>query len=81
MKVKMRVDVSGAFNGVAWPPRGEVVEVSDEHGVDLCASGIAEPVADAGPVETATAPEAEKRTAPVKSAGGAKPAKDDAVTF
>ncbi|MFD0902337.1 hypothetical protein [Actinomadura sediminis] len=60
MKVRMKVAVSGTRNGRPWPHPGEVVELSDAEGADLCASGVAEPVAER-PVETATAPEPEKR--------------------
>lgn len=46
MKVKMKVGVSGTHDGIDWPPRGGVAEVSDVEGADLCARGLAEPVAE-----------------------------------
>src|SRR5690242_20759247 len=46
MRVRMKAEVSGARNGVAWPKRGETFDVSDSEGADLCSSGLAEPVAD-----------------------------------
>jgi hypothetical protein len=52
VRVRMKVDVSGSRNGVKWPARGETVEVNDEEGTQLCASGIAAPVPD-DEVETA----------------------------
>lgn len=61
MKVKMKVAISGTRNGERWPGLGEVVEVSDVEGADLCASGAAEPVAETAKAETAKAPEAEQR--------------------
>lgn len=60
MKVRMKVDMSGTRNGQQWPARGETVEVGDGEGADLCAAGLAEPVAE-DRVETAVAPEPEKR--------------------
>lgn len=52
MKIRMKADVSGSRNGQLWPPRGGTLELPDDEGAALCASGIAEPVAD-GKVETA----------------------------
>jgi hypothetical protein len=60
MKVKMKVDVTGTRDGTEWPARGEELEVSDEEGRELCASGIADPVKDEK-VEKATAPKGETR--------------------
>lgn len=60
MRVRMKVEVSGTRNGHPWPRRGEVVDVPDAEGADLCAAGLAEPVVD-DRVETAVAPPAETR--------------------
>lgn len=60
MKIRMKVQISGTRNGQTWPPYNEVLEVGDEEGAELCAAGMAVPVADDG-VETAVAPDAEKR--------------------
>jgi hypothetical protein len=57
----MKADVSGTRDGVSWPPRGEVINVPDDEGAQLCGSGMAEPVVE-DRVETATTPEPEKRT-------------------
>lgn len=69
MKVKMKVDISGTRDGWPWPPRGEVVEVADQEGVDLCAAKMAEPVAD-DDVKVTTPPEPELRAAPPLSGPG-----------
>lgn len=64
MKVRLLVQVSGSKNGKDWPPVGDVVEVSDEEGAQLCAAAIAEPVAEksADKAEKAVAnPKAETR--------------------
>lgn len=61
MKVRMKVEVSGTRNGHPWPSRGEVVDVTDAEGAELCAAGMAEPVAD-DRVEKAVPPAAETRT-------------------
>jgi hypothetical protein len=56
MRVRMKVDVSGARNGVSWPARGETVELPDSEGADLCASGLAVPVPESeGAAEQAIA--------------------------
>jgi hypothetical protein len=62
VKVKMLVGMSGSRGGEDWPPLGGVLEVDDEEGAQLCAGGLAEPVADTGKVEKADAPEPEKRS-------------------
>jgi hypothetical protein len=62
MRVRMKTDVSGSRDGQAWPKRGETFEVSDAEGADLCASGMAEPVADGDEnVEKAVPGDSDKR--------------------
>lgn len=64
MKIRMRVSISGTRSGQDWPPAGGTLVVDDAEGMHLCQGGLAEPVVeDETPVETATAPVAEKRTA------------------
>lgn len=46
MKVKMKVEVSGTRDGQPWPKRGEVLELPDADGAQLCAGGLAEPLPD-----------------------------------
>jgi hypothetical protein len=58
VKVKMKMQVSGTRDGVAWPAPGEVVELPDAEGAKLCANGTASPVAEkADKVEKAVAPD------------------------
>ena len=64
----MKVYVSGGrADGSDWPPSGGVLEVEDREGAELCAAGLAEPVAEERKAET---PEqhlekrTEKRAAP-----------------
>jgi hypothetical protein len=57
----MKVGISGTRSGVDWPQRGEILECDDDEGAQLCAGGLAEPVYEPEPVETAVAPEPEKR--------------------
>lgn len=52
MLVRMKVSISGSRNGVKWPARGEVIEVTNEEGSAYCSAGLAEPVRDEA--ETAT---------------------------
>lgn len=62
MKVKMQVHMSGTRSGEQWPAPGEVLEVDDDEGAQLCAAGIAVPVRE-DKTEKATAPEPETRAA------------------
>lgn len=55
MKVRMGIAMSGSRNGQPWPTRGEVVDLPDSEGADLCASGVASPVTE-DEAETAVPP-------------------------
>jgi hypothetical protein len=46
MKVRIVNRPTGLLNGRDWPLVGEVLEVEDNVGADMCASGIGEPVVD-----------------------------------
>ena len=46
MKVRIVNRPSGLFNGRDWPEVGEVFDVDDHVGADMCASGIGEPVVE-----------------------------------
>lgn len=70
MKVRMKVGISGTRSGEDWPPPGGTLIVDDEEGMALCAGGLAEPVYEPAPVETAVAPEPEIRTEPEKRGPG-----------
>lgn len=61
MKVRMRDQLTGSRNGVRWPAPGEIKELPDNEGADLCAAGLAEPVAEVAKPEKATPRKAEKR--------------------
>jgi hypothetical protein len=57
MKIRMRVSVSGTRgDGTEWPPAGEVAEVGDDEGAQLCAGGLAEPVAEKASDKAETRP-------------------------
>jgi hypothetical protein len=69
MRIRMNVDMSGTRNGRPWPKRGEIADLPSGEAMRLCASGIAEEVAEpetrkAPPAETAVAPPAEVATVP-----------------
>lgn len=68
MKVRMIVELSGLYNGKAWPSRGRVADVPDEIGAKLISAGMA---AEVAPVETAAKPtaDAETATAPKRPRG------------
>lgn len=51
MKVKIVNQPTGLLNGRAWPAAGETIDVPSVVGADLCASGVAEPVAEATKAE------------------------------
>lgn len=59
MKVEMKVKIAGSRNGVRWPPAGTAVDLPDGEAADLCAAGLATPVAVEP--EKATPRKAEKR--------------------
>ena len=61
MKVRMKIRIAGSRNGVRWPEAGEIKDLPDNEGADLCAAGLAEPVTDAPKPEKAVAKKAEKR--------------------
>ena len=72
MRIRMKIAMSGLRNGKPWPPVGQVTDLPTGEAQHLCASGIAEEVADKPPAEeTATAPAAE--TAQVPEAETADP--------
>lgn len=62
MKVRIVNQPTGLLNGRDWPAVGEVLEVADEHGADMCAAGIGVPVKD-DEVETAVPSADEVETA------------------
>ena len=69
MKIRMKVGISGGrADGTYWPAAGETLEVDDREGAELCAAGLAEPVAEKEkPAETPEQPleaRTEERTAP-----------------
>ena len=64
MKIRMLVAMSGTRNGARWPAPGETATLPDTEAVRLVASGLAEPVDEGPPVETATAPPAEVTAPP-----------------
>lgn len=58
MKIRMKLFISGGrADGTDWPPPGSVLEVEDREGAELCAAGLAEPVAEVEePAETPEQP-------------------------
>lgn len=64
MKIRMLVAMSGTRNGARWPALGDTASLPDAEAARLVASGLAEPVDDTAPVETATAPPAEVTAPP-----------------
>lgn len=44
MRVKMKVQITGTRNGVAWPAPGGEVDLPDREGAKLCDAGLATPV-------------------------------------
>ena len=62
MKVRMKTQLTGTRNGARWPAPGGEVTLPGNEGADLCAAGLAEPVAERAQPETATPKRAEKRT-------------------
>lgn len=58
MKIRMKAGISGGRgDGTAWPAPGGILEVDDREGAELCAAGLAEPVAEKEePAETPEQP-------------------------
>ncbi len=61
MKVRMKVQIAGTRDGVAWPAPGEVKEVPDHEGARLCANGFATPVVEERVEKAVAEKPAEKR--------------------
>jgi hypothetical protein len=61
VKVRIVNQPTGILNGQPWPERGEVFEVPDAAGADMCASGIAEPVVEDRSEKRPAAKRVEKR--------------------
>jgi hypothetical protein len=61
MKVRIVNRPTGLLNGRDWPEAGEVLEVEDHHGADMCAAGIAEPVVEDKVEKAVPAKKAETR--------------------
>lgn len=67
MKIRMTAALSGLRDGAPWPARGEEIVVPDAEGAELCANGMAEPIAAPEKRETAVAPAAPEKRAPARS--------------
>lgn len=62
MKVRMKVSITGTRDGVDWPPAGGEVVLPDGEAAEMCAAGLAEPVAEPAKAEKRPAKKAaEKR--------------------
>ena len=77
MRIRMRLGISGGRgDGTPWPPPGGELDVGDEEGAQLCAAGLAAPVAVPEPVERAVPPDdTEVRAAASPATSTAKAAK------
>lgn len=61
MRVKMRHQISGTRDGVAWPAPGEEIDLPDDEAVTLLRQGMAEAIEDKAAPEKATAPKTTTR--------------------
>jgi len=61
VKVRIVNRPTGLLNGRDWPEVGEVLEVEDNVGADMCASGIGEPVVEDNVEKAVPAKKAETR--------------------
>lgn len=64
MKVKMKIAISGTRNGEPWPRTGEKTDLPDQEAAELCAAGLAEPVAENEKIEKAVKTEATEKRGP-----------------
>ena len=67
MHVRLLGQMSGTRDGVPWPPRGSVVDLTDEEAISLCRNGMAVPM-ERDDVEKAVDNAAENRAAAEKAA-------------
>lgn len=63
VKVEMKARITGTRDGVEWPELGQTLTVPDAEGADLCAAGLAVPVAQEPRKAVAAKPETRKRAA------------------
>ena len=63
MKVRIVNRPTGLLNGRNWPDAGEVLEVEDNVGADMCAAGIGEPVVEDKTEKAVPSKKAETRKA------------------
>jgi hypothetical protein len=69
VKVRMKVELSGTWNGQSWPARGDVADVDDAIGARVCSAGLAEPVGDhKADVETTTKADTSEKRRSTRSA-------------
>jgi len=61
MKIKMKISLSGLYNGKPIPPAGELWETDKNNAVDLIEKGWAEPVKSA-PKKTASKPAGKEKS-------------------
>ena len=41
MRVRLKVDITGTYDGKDWPKRGDEVELDDVHALDMIRAGYA----------------------------------------
>lgn len=81
MKIRMKADISGNRNGQPWPRRGETVDIPKAEAADLCAAGLAEPVADRdGDVEKAVPNDDSEKRSEASQASQQQPEQSGPVT-
>jgi len=72
----MRLQISGARDGVNWPAPGETIDLPESEAVRLCANGSAAPVAAKADVEKAVVvDDVEERDEPPVRRGPGRPRK------
>lgn len=63
MKVRMRVQITGTRNGVAWPAPGETMDLPDDEGARMCRRGFCTPDVSSEEERAVVPDVAEKRAA------------------
>lgn len=81
MKIRLKADISGNRNGVAWPSRGSVVDLPDDEALQMLRNGMGETVKSSGSdIETAmVADDSTKRGLTTSSAAGVVPHQQDSA--
>lgn len=79
MRVTMLRHITGSRDGVAWPLKGESIDLPDHEAADLIAAGHAKEAPDADPIDPPLAEDPDAGTDPVDDDPASVPGSDGAA--